>query len=124
MPIARQETGLNLFRLAQGQVDPIGRPGLTLYRGACHCGIHRFEVHLRDTQITNAAACNCSLCHKAGYLWAFPAAGDIAYYHSDSKDKSLVVDTRALGQYETAALGHQVCGINTCLCVLGLGGIG
>lgn len=113
MPIARQETGLNLSRLAEGEVDPIGRPGLALYRGACYCGKNRFEVHLRETQITNAVACNCSLCHKAGYLWAFPGAGDLNYYNTGSAEKSLVVDTVALGEHETGALRHQVCEI-TC----------
>lgn len=112
MPIARQETGLNLSRLAEGEVDPIGRlppEGLTAYKGTCHCGRNRFEVHLREAQITNALACNCSLCHKAGYLWAIPEAGDINYLKAGSKEKSLVADTVGLESYETEALRHQVC---------------
>lgn len=111
MPIARQETGLNLSRLAEGTVDPIGRlplNGRTSYRGTCHCGRNRFEVHLREAQIDNALACNCSLCHKAGYLWAIPEAGDINYFNAGSRGKSLVADTAALGSYETEALRHQV----------------
>lgn len=110
MPIPRQETGLNLSRLAEGRVDPIGRPGLSLYKGACHCGANRFEVHLRETQIAAALACNCGLCHKAGYLWAFPAPGDLHYTRGG-------VDT--LGGYETEVLRHEVCcevGLWSCIC--------
>ena len=40
------------------------------YRASCHCGAFIFEV--RAPEITSAAACNCSICTKKGYLWTIP----------------------------------------------------
>jgi hypothetical protein len=48
----------------------------TLSKGNCHCGKNRFEVELPSGPVTS---CNCSLCAKQGYLWAFPAEGSIKY---------------------------------------------
>ncbi|MGQ0800632.1 MAG: GFA family protein [Pseudomarimonas sp.] len=36
--------------------------------GSCHCG----AVHLTlPTAPTEATSCNCSLCHRAGGIWAY-----------------------------------------------------
>lgn len=67
------------------------------YQGNCHCGKNTFEVNLRE--ITNAISCNCSLCHKSGYLWAFPDPGDIKYTRGG-------VET--LAGFESEALSHEV----------------
>ncbi|RDA91295.1 hypothetical protein CP533_6338 [Ophiocordyceps camponoti-saundersi (nom. inval.)] len=40
------------------------------YRGNCHCGAIVFEVDMAE--IEAARACNCSICHKKGYLWLSP----------------------------------------------------
>ncbi|KUI71835.1 Centromere protein V [Cytospora mali] len=96
MPIPRQETGLSLSRL------PLAQAGdLVSYRGNCHCGKNRFEVNL--TEIKSAISCNCSLCHKSGYLWAFPEPGDVKYTNGG-------VET--LAGFETEALSHEFC--STC----------
>ncbi len=45
---------------------------MTTHHGSCHCGAVRFEV---DAELGKAAACNCSMCRRAGTLLAFvPAA--------------------------------------------------
>ena len=36
------------------------------YTGGCHCGRVRFEIEVPDELIVNK--CNCSICHKSGYL--------------------------------------------------------
>lgn len=36
------------------------------YAGGCHCGAVRFEVDAPESLI--ARACNCSICHRVGYL--------------------------------------------------------
>ncbi|ROV88746.1 hypothetical protein VMCG_10077 [Cytospora schulzeri] len=93
MPIPRQETGLSLSRL------PGTQPGdFVSYQGNCHCGKNRFEVNLPE--IKSAITCDCSLCHKSGYLWAFPEPGDIRYTGGG-------IDT--LAGYETEALSHEFC---------------
>lgn len=38
------------------------------YTGSCHCGAVKFEV---DTEIEKALECNCSHCHKKGFLLHF-----------------------------------------------------
>ncbi|MGZ3158318.1 MAG: GFA family protein [Burkholderiaceae bacterium] len=41
-----------------------------LYKGSCHCGKIAFQV---EGEITNAMACNCSICSKKGTLmWFVP----------------------------------------------------
>lgn len=40
------------------------------YRGSCHCGRIAFEV---DGEVTEALACNCSICSRKGsLLWFVP----------------------------------------------------
>lgn len=42
------------------------------YTGSCHCGNVAFEV---EGEITNALACNCSICQRKGsLLWFVPRA--------------------------------------------------
>lgn len=91
MPIARQETGLSLTRAGKTAGGP------TVWKGSCHCGRNRFEVKL--PKIQSAISCTCLLCHKSGYLWAFPEAGDINYTKGDDE---------TLAGYETEALSHEV----------------
>ncbi|KAJ7453678.1 Mss4-like protein [Mycena galericulata] len=40
------------------------------YRGNCHCGAFKFTF--KAPTLTQAVACNCSICYKNGYLWGFP----------------------------------------------------
>lgn len=48
---------------------------LRTYRGNCHCGAFVYEVQVPE--IKSVFECNCSICHKKGYLWVFPGgAGD------------------------------------------------
>lgn len=96
MPISRQETGLSLSRLPGIQTQTGGGP--VRYRGNCHCAKNRFEVTLPE--ITRAISCDCSLCHKSGYLWAFPEPGDIKYTKGGAE---------TLTGFETEALSHEVC---------------
>lgn len=101
MPIDRQETGLSLSRASQADPksgtpqDPADHS--VLYKGNCHCGKNRFEARL--PLIASATGCNCSLCHKSGYLWAFPDADSVKHTRGD-KD--------SLGAFETEALRHEV----------------
>ena len=41
-----------------------------IYRGSCHCGNVAFEV---DGELTQALACNCSICSRKGSLLWFLA---------------------------------------------------
>lgn len=41
------------------------------YTGSCHCGAVRYEV---EAEIAGAMSCNCSRCHRLGWLLAFVPA--------------------------------------------------
>lgn len=42
------------------------------YEGSCHCGAVKFKV---TGQLDKGMTCNCSICHRAGYVLTFlPAA--------------------------------------------------
>jgi hypothetical protein len=47
---------------------------LLTYRGNCHCKAFVYEVKL--PVIRAVKQCNCSICHKKGYLWVFPETVD------------------------------------------------
>ena len=55
-------------------------PTTALYKGSCHCGFVTYTVELDfanpapEWHRAGATKCNCSICHKAGYLLAEPAA--------------------------------------------------
>jgi len=36
------------------------------HRGSCHCGRVRFEVDAEES--LSVTSCNCSICHRSGYL--------------------------------------------------------
>lgn len=41
---------------------------MTTYTGGCHCGAVTFKA---KAEITKAIRCNCSHCHKKGFILAF-----------------------------------------------------
>jgi hypothetical protein len=45
-----------------------------MIRGSCHCGAVRFELAKTPESLT---ACNCSVCHRLGALWAYGDASEI-----------------------------------------------
>jgi hypothetical protein len=47
---------------------------LRTYRGNCHCKAFVYEVQLPEIKVVYQ--CNCSICHKKGYLWTFPERAD------------------------------------------------
>lgn len=54
------------------------------HTGSCHCGRVRFEVDL-DTD--RAATCNCSICHRLGYVMqSVPASRFVLLAGDDAQD--------------------------------------
>ena len=69
------------------------------YKGSCHCGKVAFEA---EGEITDAMACNCSMCSKRGSLLWFVA-----------RDKlKLLTPEQAAGTYtfNKHVIKHRFCG--------------
>ncbi|KAJ7094381.1 Mss4-like protein [Mycena epipterygia] len=49
-------------------------PQLIDYRGNCHCGAFKFTF--KTPELKQVHGCNCSICSKNGYMWAFPASSE------------------------------------------------
>lgn len=68
------------------------------YKGSCHCGFISYTVHLdfaNPTPILNGASatkCNCSICHKTGYLLADPGADPTFTLLSPPEGESALTD--------------------------------
>jgi hypothetical protein len=45
-----------------------------MIEASCHCGAFRAQIATRPRQLT---ACNCSICHRLGALWAYFHAREI-----------------------------------------------
>lgn len=102
MPISRQETGLSLSRATESNAAvaaaaAAGASVLVSCKGTCHCGRNRFEAAVPE--LKSAVSCDCSLCHKSGYLWAFPEPGNVEYTRGT---------TDTLGSFENESLSHEV----------------
>ncbi|KAJ7248443.1 glutathione-dependent formaldehyde-activating enzyme [Mycena rebaudengoi] len=61
-------------------------PRLVEYPGSCHCGAFKFI--LKIPELKSADACNCSICSRNGYLWAFPSSEHFVVIKGD-EDKTL-----------------------------------
>lgn len=72
---------------------------LKTYHGSCHCGNFAFSVTVPE--IKKATTCNCSLCHRKGYLFLFV----------DPKQFKADEGTGTLATYQTprGSLRHQFC---------------
>jgi hypothetical protein len=53
------------------------------YHGNCHCGAYRF--HLDLPELESGLTCNCSICEKKGYVWAFTKEPDVVVDRDDGK---------------------------------------
>lgn len=74
------------------------------YEGSCHCGAIRYEVRL--DQPTEAIACNCSICLRAGWLLTFvPAA---AFHLLSGEDK---LTDYQFGKKESHFPFCKICGV-------------
>lgn len=75
------------------------------YKGSCHCGRIQYEV---DTDLAKTLVCNCSHCHKKGFILHFV----------DAAQFRLVQGTEVLTSYmfNKKSIDHlfcSVCGIES-----------
>ncbi|KAJ7181619.1 glutathione-dependent formaldehyde-activating, GFA [Mycena crocata] len=96
------------------------------YRGNCHCGAFKFI--LKVPELKQALACNCSICFKNGYMWAFPAStGDLIVVKGDENESlksyefgqrstmykfCATCGTSVLGRMPNAPIGRSSIGVN------------
>lgn len=68
------------------------------YQGGCHCGAIRYEV---ATDLAQVLACNCSHCHKKGFLLHFADKGS---FHLLSGAENLTVY-----HFNKGTIHHKFC---------------
>jgi len=90
-----QELTIRALRLFLGLVKT--------YRGNCHCGVFVYEME--SAEIRSVRECNCSICHKKGYLWVRPKSGSFRIVKGD--EESLATYTFGSGN-----VLHKFC--STC----------
>ncbi|MDB5225662.1 MAG: glutathione-dependent formaldehyde-activating protein [Candidatus Adlerbacteria bacterium] len=71
---------------------------MSKYTGGCHCGAVKYEV---ETDLEKVIECNCSHCHKKGFLLTFV-----------DKDKFAIIsgaDNLSEYQFNKKAIRHLFC---------------
>jgi hypothetical protein len=68
------------------------------YNGSCHCGQIRFEV---EGEVTQAMACNCSMCSRKGSLLWFVPRGQLRVLTSEEN-----IGTYAFNKH---VIKHRFC---------------
>ena len=72
---------------------------MTIHQGGCHCGQVRFEVEA--PAVIEATDCNCSICHKSGFLHLIVAKADVRLLQGED---SLVTYT-----FNPGVARHRFC---------------
>ncbi|KAJ6536681.1 glutathione-dependent formaldehyde-activating enzyme [Mycena vulgaris] len=88
------------------------------YRGNCHCGAFKFTF--KAPEIKQAFACNCSICARNGYLWAFPASKEDFVVVKGDEDSTL--KTYQFGKHTMAHKFCPTCGTSVMARMLNVGG--
>jgi hypothetical protein len=70
----------------------------TTHTGGCHCGQVRYAVTL---DLSSTISCNCSICTKNGFVWAFAPAEQ---FRLDSGEGTLSEYT-----FNRHVIRHQFC---------------
>ncbi|KUJ17179.1 uncharacterized protein LY89DRAFT_685108 [Mollisia scopiformis] len=92
--------------MAQSTPAPV--PELKTYNGNCHCGAFKFSVQMPD--IKSVVECNCSICFRKGYKWAFPGEGPFTIERGGGDLKEY--------EFGVKSMVHKFCGV----CGIGIGG--
>lgn len=79
---------------------------MTHHTGGCHCGQVRFEVEA--PAIIDAVRCNCSICHKSGYLHLFVSRANFTLRQGE--------DALSTYTFNTGVARHlfcRICGVKS-----------
>ncbi|TAM53044.1 MAG: GFA family protein [Paraburkholderia sp.] len=68
------------------------------YTGGCHCGDVQFDV---DIDLDQTIVCNCSICTKRGFIWAFASGEQFGWRSGEN----------STGEYlfNKHAISHRFC---------------
>ncbi|KAJ7094383.1 Mss4-like protein [Mycena epipterygia] len=72
------------------------------YRGNCHCGAFKFTF--KAPELKQVFGCNCSICSKNGYMWAFPASSE--HFAIVKGDEDTTLKSYAFGKH---TMTHKFC---------------
>ncbi|KIL62555.1 hypothetical protein M378DRAFT_128738 [Amanita muscaria Koide BX008] len=84
---------------------PSDAPPQSTYKGSCHCGQVKYEVDLAaDSAKWEVGKCNCTICHKKGYLSMI--APDVKSFKLLSPSS---IDEVGDYSYGSKAMHHRFC---------------
>ncbi len=63
------------------------------YEGGCHCGTVRFTV---DVDLDRTIICNCSICTKRGFIWAFAPASRFTLTAGENATREYLFNRHAI----------------------------
>lgn len=79
---------------------------MTVHTGGCHCGKIRFEVEAPAR--IEATDCNCSICHKSGYLHLIVKKGDFRLLQGEEQ-----LETYTFNSGQALHYFCRTCGIKS-----------
>ncbi len=77
------------------------------YHGSCHCGAVTFTV---EGEFTEGMVCNCSYCHKKGYILSFIPANQLSVLTGDEKLTTYLFNHKKIHHHFCAICGVQPFG--------------
>ncbi|CAK7565566.1 MAG: hypothetical protein SEPTF4163_003483 [Sporothrix epigloea] len=95
-----------------GELRGDGTP--TMYHGSCHCGAVRVALRSQPLDDTldreklgdRVVDCDCSICHRNGYRWFYPNAGQVSVHDPEGALKYY-----AFGKYVNRKSFCGKCGV-------------
>jgi len=79
-----------------------------MIQGSCHCGKVTFQIAALNPAVT---ACNCSVCHRLGALWAYYTNSEVTFTAGAGETATYVRQGEGMGDL---AFHHcPACGCTT-----------
>jgi len=74
------------------------------YTGGCHCGAVKYEV---ETDLETVIVCNCSHCHKKGFMLAFVPKDKFTLLQGEGAQKEYLFNKKSIRHFFCTTCGVQ-----------------
>jgi hypothetical protein len=73
-----------------------------MIEASCHCGLIALEIDAAPSEVT---ACNCSICHRYGVLWAYYAPRQVKVRSGGRPTDTYLWDDRSIAFHRCPTCG-------------------